>query len=123
MLKSGKKTKQWIKDRVKLIKEAVIFGRITIRNGYPEGICEDCRQWKALDPDHRLKRSQGGSNDSSNIDWVCRSCHNKRDNQGDPMQKKEKSSKKADWQKAHKCKNCKLTTSMIICHNCGKMSI
>ena len=122
-MKRGKKAKQWTKDRANLIKEATLEGRITIQNGYPEGICEDCGKWRPLDPDHRRKRSLGGSNDKSNIDWVCRSCHNKRDNLGDPMQKKEVKSKKADWQKEHKCKNCKVITSMYLCHNCGKASI
>lgn len=82
MRRRGKKAIQWQKDRAKLIKEAAAKERIFIDNGYPEGACEDCRRWYPLDPDHVIKRSQGGSNDSSNIEWVCRMCHDRRDNQG-----------------------------------------
>lgn len=122
-MQNGKKSKQWTKDRAKLIKDAALIGRISIANGFVEGICEDCKWWKPLDPDHRRRRSQGGSNDKSNIDWVCRDCHRKRDQEGDPMQKKEKSSKKPNWQLPHPCKSCKLTVSTLICHFCGKMSV
>src|ERR1035437_371107 len=73
--KVGKKGKEWIEDRSKLIKEAVIDGRIELIENVVVGVCEDCKKRKPLDPDHRLKRSQGGSNDKSNIDWVCRKCH------------------------------------------------
>lgn len=125
MINQGRKTKQWMKDRKQLIIEAVLSGRIIKRpNSYPEGICDDCGKWWQLDLDHRKKRSLGGSNDSSNIDWVCRKCHDKRDNQGDPMNKKEKSSgKKADWQKPHPCKSCKQTTGLLICDKCHNMSV
>jgi hypothetical protein len=41
---------------------------------------------------------------------------------GDPRKKKPKS-KKADWAKPHKCKKCKKETSMLICHNCGNVSV
>ena|GEM_PF-5576338 len=115
----------WIKIRAKLIKEAIIEGRIVVRqsHGFPEGYCEDCNQWRQLDPDHIKKRSQGGSNDKSNIAWVCRECHNKRDNQGDPMNKKiTRSSKKAEWELPHYC-TCGRTTSLLICNHCGKISI
>jgi 5-methylcytosine-specific restriction endonuclease McrA len=114
-----------LKDRVKLIKEAVIDGRIVCRpHSFPEGICEDCGQWKKLDLDHRLKRSQGGANDKENIDWVCRKCHNRRDNLGDPMNKKElKNGKKQDWQKPHPCKHCKQITGLLVCNYCRKISV
>jgi 5-methylcytosine-specific restriction endonuclease McrA len=88
--KVGKKGKEWIEDRAKLIKEAVIDGRIELIDEVVVGVCEDCKKLKPLDPDHRLKRSQGGSNDKENIDWVCRKCHDNRDNQGDPLNKKER---------------------------------
>lgn len=124
MIKQGKKAKQWIKDRAKLIEEAVANGIITVKNGYPEGFCCDCGEWHPLDPDHRLKRSQGGGNESSNIDWVCRKCHDKRDNLGDPMNKKEKpNGKKENWQKPHPCKHCKQTTGLLICNHCHKISV
>src|ERR1035437_8705790 len=88
--KIGKKVKQWIIDRAKLIKEAIIEGTIELRDNLPYGFCPDCRHYHYLDPDHRLKRSQGGSNDKSNIDWICRKCHDDRDNKGDPLNKKER---------------------------------
>jgi hypothetical protein len=86
--KVGKKGKQWVIDRATLIKEAVLEGRIEVIEDVVVGVCEDCKKLKPLDPDHRLKRSQGGSNDKSNISWVCRKCHELRDNQGDPLGKK-----------------------------------
>jgi bifunctional DNA-binding transcriptional regulator/antitoxin component of YhaV-PrlF toxin-antitoxin module len=112
----------WISERKKLIVEAIASGRIIVRSlhSFPEGTCEDCKQWRQLDPDHRLKRSQGGSNEPSNIDWVCRKCHDKRDNRGDPMNKKEKKTKKADWELPHKCKNCGAIISFLICPHCKK---
>jgi len=120
-----KKTKEWIKARTKLILEAVAEGRIEIIEGVVWGICEDCGRWKPLTPDHVLKRSLGGSHDKSNIDWVCNSypdfCHDKRDNQGDPMKKKPKS-KKAGWEKSHRCK-CGRVISMLVCPYCGDMSL
>ena len=118
----GSKTAEWKRDRVKLIKEAVLSGRITIINNVIMGRCEDCGEWKELDPDHRKKRSQGGSNDKSNIDWVCRECHNKRDNMGDPKNKKIKS-KKASWAVEHQCIKCKHLTRQLICDNCGNLSV
>jgi hypothetical protein len=120
------KKDEWIRDRAALIKDAVLSGRIVVRYkyGFPEGICEDCHEWKQLDLDHRLKRSQGGKNDKSNIDWVCRECHDRRDNQGDPMKKKEtnKGGKKANWQLPHHCKACGRIVSMFLCNHCGKAS-
>jgi hypothetical protein len=118
----GKKGKQWIKDRAKLIKEALLEGRINKVRSQIFGYCEDCKKYKELDPDHKQKRSQGGSNDKSNIDWVCRDCHNKRDNMGDPKNKKIKN-KKANWAVDHPCKKCKVKTSQLLCHNCGQLSV
>lgn len=124
MKQRGKKYNEWIKDRAKLIKDAVISGRITINEaGNIYGRCEDCKEWKALSPDHKKKRSQGGGNEAGNIDWVCFKCHNLRDNYGDPMKKKESKSKKPDWQKEHRCVNCKVLTRQYLCHSCGKASI
>jgi hypothetical protein len=116
----GKKGKQWIKDRKKIIAESLLSGRIVIRDGQIEGRCEDCKKWKVLDPDHRTKRSQGGSNDISNIDWVCRECHNKRDNMGDPGKKKKD---KHNWKVKHLCIQCKKWTRFILCENCGRISL
>ena len=122
--KTGKKSKQWVKDRAKLIKEAVAEGRITIEHGYPEGRCEDCGHWHKVDPDHKLKRSQGGPNDKPNIDWVCNEapcyCHTKRDNM--PDSKKQKG-KKPNWAVAHNCKKCRRIVSTLICSYCSEMSV
>jgi 5-methylcytosine-specific restriction endonuclease McrA len=104
MKRIGKKTKAWIKARAKLVKDAIVEGRIVVRqgHGFPEGYCEDCNQWKELDPDHIKKRSQGGLDTKENIAWICRECHDKRDNRGDPMNKKiTRSSKKAIWEQPH----------------------
>lgn len=122
MRQIGKKGIQWRKDRTKLIRDALLSGRIEIINNVIVGICEDCKRWKQLDPDHRKKRSQGGSNDKSNIDWPCRECHNKRDNMGDPKNKKIKM-KKADWAVEHQCIRCKHLTRQLICDNCKQLSV
>lgn len=119
---AGARHREWVKARAKLIKEAVEDGRLSIDNGYPEGICEDCKQWHPLTPDHRRRRSQGGEHTKENIDWVCVKCHRKRDQEGDPLGKKEKS-KKAKWEVAHSCKHCKKTTEILICHHCKKISV
>ena len=127
MRQIGKKGKEGLKARKILIKEALADGRIEIIDGVLQGICEDCGRWKPLTPDHRIKRSQGGSHDKSNIDWVCDSppdfCHTKRDQMGDPRKKKPKS-KKANWQKPHRCRACKkMIGGFLLCPNCNKISI
>ncbi|MCK9578811.1 HNH endonuclease [bacterium] len=124
--KVGKKGKAWIKARAKLVKEAIIEGRIVVRqsHGFPEGYCEDCNKWRQLDLDHIKKRSQGGLDTKENVAYICRSCHIKRDNQGDPMKKKiTRSSKKAIWEQSHECRYCKRTVSMFLCPFCHKKSI
>jgi 5-methylcytosine-specific restriction endonuclease McrA len=122
MRRIGKKSIQWRKDRAKLVKKALLEGKIEIINGVIVGRCEECGRWKELEPDHKRKRSLGGSNDESNIEWICRECHNKRDNMGDPNNKKIKA-KKADWMIEHQCINCKKKTRQLICEHCGKLSV
>jgi len=121
MKQHGKKYNEWMVARRALLKQAIKSGRIKMVDGHPEGLCEDCIKWKPLTPDHRKKRSQGGNHDQSNIDWVCVECHSKRDNQGDPMGKKE--TKKINWTKLHICVHCKYEISTLLCTNCGKISI
>lgn len=122
----GKKGKEWIKDRAKLVKKAILTGRIQIINGQVQGKCKDCEHWHNLGPDHKRKRSQGGEHKAENIDWVCNEapcwCHNERDNMGDPKNKKTKKSK-AGWEVEHKCIGCKGITRQFICHLCRKKSI
>lgn len=118
----GKKAREWERARAVLIQTAVVEGRIDIEDGKIVGICEDCKQHRELDPDHRKKRSQGGTHDKSNIDWVCRTCHIKRDNLGDPNNKKTKN-KKPDWTTPHPCIVCKTTSRMLLCPDCGNISM
>lgn len=120
--KIGKKGKRWLRDRKKLIRNAIKEGRLKLVNSKLHGFCKDCGRFKYLTPDHRIRRSQGGSNEKENIDWVCVSCHWKRDNMGDPKKRKPKS-KKPDWQKEHKCKNCKKKVAVLLCSHCGKISV
>jgi len=117
----SRKSREWTVARKKLVKEALISGRIEVVDNTISGLCEDCGEWLALTPDHIRKRSQGGGHEGSNIDWVCIPCHNGRDNEGDPMGKKSRF-KKPDWSKPHACIHCKKTTSMIICQHCGNLS-
>lgn len=118
---AGRRKKEWLKAKKKLLADLKKTGEYNIIGTRVYGICPDCNTYKILTPDHRIKRSQGGKHTKENIDWVCIKCHGLRDNMGDPKKKKPKS-KKADWSKAHKCKNCKWIVSMLICPNCGKRS-
>ena len=113
---------EWAIEKRKRIAELKATGEYNIVGQKVYGICCDCNHYRLLKPDHKIKRSQGGKHDKENLDWVCKKCHDKRDNQGDPMKKKPKS-KKADWQRPHKCASCKQVTSMLICPNCNKLSI
>ncbi len=125
MIGPGRKHNEWVRERAKLIKEAVLDGIIKIVEGKIVGNCLDCGHYHNLTPDHKKKRSQGGKHTKSNIDWICNEppcyCHHKRDNQGDPMKKKVRS-KRASWSQNHVCKSCKMNTSFYLCHNCGKPS-
>jgi len=112
------KQSEWIKARRKLIKEGIAEGTLAYVNDTLMGRCKDCGRFLPLTPDHVKKRSQGGSHDKSNIDWVCVRCHNKRDNMP-----KSKKSKKPEWAKDHKCISCKKQTSQFICNHCTKVSI
>lgn len=123
MKKVGKKQKAWLRARHKIIKRAIAEGRIEVnQKGHIRGYCEDCGKYRHLTPDHKRKRSLGGKDIYENIDWVCVKCHDLRDKYGDPMGKKKKN-KKAKWEQRHKCKKCRAETELLICHNCGKMSI
>ena len=122
MKKIGKKTKEWLEARRKLLADLKKTGEYQVIGTKVYGICKDCGHYKLLTPDHKIRRSQGGGHEKENIDWVCLNCHRERDQMGDPKQKKPKS-RKAGWQKIHECKNCKVETSLLICHNCKKISL
>lgn len=120
MRQVGKKGKEWIRARAKLIKNAVAEGRITINEaGNISGRCEDCKKWKHLSPDHKTKRSQGGKHEAKNIAWLCSRCHFIADNT--TMSKKK--SKKPAWAIRHKCVKCKFESALYICPNCGEESM
>lgn len=125
--KAGKKAKQWAKDLRALEKEAVAnevfqwkeFEIDGTKYRKRMGLCKDCNCYKHLTPDHIIRRSRGGSNESGNIDWVCIPCHRKRDQQGDIMNKKGNTKKS----KFYACKNCKKDTCFILCDKCGQISL
>jgi hypothetical protein len=122
----GRKTKDWQRAKRKLVKEALLEGRFVLKENRPYGYCVDCSHTHYLTPDHKIKRSQGGGHTKENIDWVCNEfpclCHTKRDNLGDPMNKKPKS-KKANWAKEHPCIKCKKITFLLYCNHCGQLSV
>ncbi len=123
MILTGQKYQEWVRERAKIIEGAISEGRIVINEDKNiVGKCEDCKEWRELSPDHRKKRSQGGTNDYRNIDWVCFKCHNKRDNMGDPNKKKI-AKRKADWMSKHPCQFCKAIVSQLLCPNCGRLSV
>lgn len=126
--KIGKKGKEWQRERQKRVEELKKDPRYKVDGYNVYGVCPDCRHFHPLTPDHLTKRSRGGGHEAGNIDWVCNYpgcwCHYIRDNTGDDMKKpEEKKSKKANWAKPHPCKNCKKSTSLLICSNCGRMSV
>jgi len=73
-----------------------------------------------------LKNEVRAGHNKENIDWICNfpscMCHDKRDNLGDPMGKKDKKNK-ANWEKDHACIKCKKIVSSLICPDCGKLSV
>lgn len=120
--KTGKKSKDWQKERRKLVKELKKTGEYKIEGTKVYGFCKDCFKYRLLTPDHRIRRSKGGEHTKKNIDWICLRCHNERDNMGDPKHKKPKSNK-SDWQRRHPCKKCKRMVSTLICSYCSEISI
>ncbi len=122
----GKKSRQWTKDKKELLKQLEKIGTHRVVKGTVFGLCPDCGHNHYLTPDHKKKRSQGGDNSFENIEWVCNTppcmCHDKRDNMGDPKNKKIKNAK-ADWQKEHECKHCKTKVRTLLCSNCKKLSL
>ena len=44
-----------------------------------DGRCQECGNvdWRSLAKHHRIRRSQGGSDDVGNLVWLCGKCHSK----------------------------------------------
>ena len=127
----GKKAAIWAKELKRLEKEAIANGIFQWKdfevNGkkYHKrmGTCPDCGKYKHLTPDHLVKRSQGGTHASGNIEWVCRKCHDMRDNLGDPKNRKPTTKRMLSWKTRHPCKHCHKWTVGLLCPNCGKISL
>ena len=129
---SDKRKMAWKKALKRLEKEAVANGYFQWKEFTIDGkkyrkrmgLCPDCRKYKHLTPDHLVKRSLGGGHESSNIQWVCWKCHDKRDNFGDPMNKKPANPNNIkSWKTRHKCKHCKKWTIGLLCPFCGRISL
>lgn len=128
---AGRKVAQWKKDLAALEKEAVLNGVFEWKEFDIDGkhyrkrmgTCLDCTKYKHLTPDHLIKRSQGGDNSSGNIQWVCWTCHDLRDNKGDPMNKKPPTNKNVSWKVRHACKNCKKLVLGLLCPFCHELSL
>ena len=39
------------------------------------GLCEICKKNRNVEPHHKKKRSQGGSDKKINVIYICRFCH------------------------------------------------
>ena len=76
--KIGKKGREWVTARKKIIEKAVRVGKLD-SDGY--GVCESCKQFRRLTLDHIEKRSAGGKHNWENIAFLCWPCHDKKDNQ------------------------------------------
>ena len=127
MKQIGKKGRQWIKDKKKLVEELKGGGIYKVEGMIVSGPCKDCKHWHYnLHPHHDKFKSQGGSNKKENIVWICNEfpclCHDKRHGKIKEMNKKNKKSK-ISWMGEHKCKHCKFIIRSLICSNCGKLSI
>lgn len=117
----GKAGLKWIKDRKKLIAKSLDEGRISFIFGTIQGICEICKEWKELDPDHIVSRGRGGNNNPENIQWICRDCHEEKHS----MNKKEKKErlKKSFSNIKHKCISCNQQTRFLLCEWCNRLSV
>ena len=131
MRKMGKKTKEWLKAKPKLVK---IYKEKGITR------CENCGSRYMMSFHHRPSRaSQKAIHDFKHTRLLCAECHDLFE-PNEELDKKlfakprgyslkskvmaeKKKSKKPDWSRKHKCIKCKVLTSMIICHNCGELSI
>ena len=128
----GVKGKEWLKDKKKLIETYKEKG-VTA--------CENCGGKFGLAFHHRPKRSsQKAVHDFEHTRLLCARCHDFFE-YNDEADKKlfakprgynpklkintmaEKKSKKADWEKPHKCVHCgKENMGFLICQHCGFLS-
>lgn len=132
-LGAGKKTEEWLEAKPKLIE---IYKEKGITR------CENCGSKFGLSFHHRPSRaSQKAVHDYKHTRLLCWECHPffEQNEEADKklfvkprgynlkykidIMAKEKKSKKADWQRPHRCRSCGVITSMMICHQCGKVSI
>jgi hypothetical protein len=137
MKRLGKKGKEWLEAKPKLI-------QIYLKKGVNK--CEISGSKFALDFHHILKRSSQKAEHTFegtrllSQEWHDFCEHDKEANKllvkkprgfdkgyferfKKMREEKKKKTRKADWSKPHQCVNCKTMTSMYICHNCGKVSI
>ncbi len=132
MQKVGKKIKEWLKAKPKLIE---IYKKKGITR------CENDGSRFRMSFHHRPSRaSQEAEHTYKRTRLLCWECHpffehneeadkrlfakprgyNPRDKIDIVAKKK---SKKPNWQKEHKCKKCKVITRHYICHSCGEVSV
>jgi hypothetical protein len=133
MRRLGKKMRDWLNEKPKLIK-IYLSEKITR--------CENCGSKFALAFHHRPKRSsQKAKHDFDHTRLLCQTCHDffeyndrldkklfAKPRGYNPklkidIMKKEKKNSKADWQKPHKCKHCRKIISMLVCPHCKQPSI
>jgi 5-methylcytosine-specific restriction endonuclease McrA len=50
--------------------------------------CALCHELKPLTCDHKIKRSQGGGDEATNLRGLCWKCHDAEDNQGGKSKRK-----------------------------------
>lgn len=122
--KLGKKGLEWKRERLQRIKELAKTGKYEIIKTLLYGPCKDCGKHSSLDLDHIQGRHITNPHDMSNLEAICRECHQKRHMNTSEKKESNKNqkTKKADWTKEHVCKYCKKTLSTLLC-TCGKLSI
>lgn len=136
-IKAGRKTREWLKAKPKLIEIYKEKGIIK---------CEISNSSFALSFHHIDKRSSLKAVHTFegtrllNQEWHAFCEYNKEANEllrkkprgfkknyyrmfKEMRNEKQKRIKKADWQRPHRCVHCGAITSMMICHHCGKISI
>jgi len=131
----GKKTREWFEEKDKLIE---IYKEKGITR------CENDGSWFSLSFHHRPRRSSGKAEHTfERTRLLCWECHPFFENNDEADErlfakprgyhpkneimrdknKKEKKSKKPEWERPHKCKSCKMIVSILLCPYCRKMSI